>query len=697
MLQPKLLSKIWAGLGLKNTIPETRTDDLAQGAATYEEGFPQITMTPIAQGGKAPSGKDMNGVLNELSAHIVHLNKGGLYKFDITFAGKINGYDKGAVLLNDAETAVFVSLVSQNKHNFNTSSDYRKHWAKLADVQSIQHITPLKLTSLTQNKLLPTGHTHEIEKASLTEVGITQLFSGLDSDAENMAATPKAIKMLKDLIDAITRNLGNYIPNSKKSNAVNSNSADMVATSAAVKAANDNANGRVSKSGDTMTGNLSLNNGTDYVSVLHYNSTGKYTLTQGAPDSSPNFYAVAYFNAQGTREYAAFYPKTGNTELIAYQSWVNTALGGYIPNSKKSNSVTSNSADTVATSLAAKNAYDKGVEAKTAADNAQRTANAKQSPATTLSGYGITDGAVAKSLTTENLNAVTAAGLYGQNANVNATSQRNYPDTKAGALQVIDSAYGVMQIYTTWDTKNVFVRNQQPGDWSDWVRVDGLDRLPLTGGTLLGNLVINSGDWSKVELFNKANKRLILEVSPDSINSIGSIVYRNASDSNEALIGIPRQNGTMALIGDIANTVKSSVSRSNKSRTNTFPLQSGKSYSTVGSVTIYPDGRIIQIMHLKNIKPVWFNLEDTANTGDRHRTINIPLWTAMPNKIIDVSPKTIRASNNAVTYYTEAGEWISAWQIYGNDSNKSSVNINISRFRGANDEDVDLYVVVEGY
>lgn len=102
--------------------------------------------------------------------------------------------------------------------------------------------------------------------------GITQLFSGLDSDAEDMAATPKAIKALKSLVDAITRNLGNYIPNSKKSNAIDSNSADTVATSVAVKAAydkgveaknaadnaNNNADNRVSKSGDRMTGDLTV-------------------------------------------------------------------------------------------------------------------------------------------------------------------------------------------------------------------------------------------------------------------------------------------------------------------------------------------------------------------------------------------------------------------------------------------------------
>ncbi|MDD0824677.1 tail fiber protein [Mannheimia sp. AT1] len=433
MLQPKLLSKIWAALGLKNSIPDSRSDGLAQGAATYDEGFPSITMTPIAQGGKAPSGKDMNGVLNELSAHIVHLNKGGLYKFDVTFAGKINGYDKGAVLLNDAETAFFVSLLSQNKHNFNTSSDYSKYWAKLADVQSVKHITPLKLTSQTQNTLLSNGHTHEIEKASLTEVGITQLFSGLDSNAENMAATPKAIKILKGLIDAITRNLGNYIPNSKKSNAVNSNSAD-----------------------------------------------------------------------------------------------------------------------TVATSVAVKTAYDKGVEAKFAADNAQRTANAKQSPATTLDGYGITDGALAKGLTTENLNAVTTVGLYGQKANVNATRSRNYPDNKAGSLVVSDSAYGVMQIYTTHDTKYTYIRNQEPSGWSGWERVDGLGKLPLEGGELSGNVSIRgNSDYNSISLINTIGYELIITSKPNNSSTVGDIIYRDDRNSNISVIRIPRKNGTMVLGNEV--------------------------------------------------------------------------------------------------------------------------------------------------
>ena len=81
----------------------------------------------------------------------------------------------------------------------------------------------------------------EIAKATLTQQGIVQLDSSTNSNSEERAATPKAIKTLKDLIDALTRNQANYIPNSKKSTAVNSNSADTVATSSAVKTAYDKA------------------------------------------------------------------------------------------------------------------------------------------------------------------------------------------------------------------------------------------------------------------------------------------------------------------------------------------------------------------------------------------------------------------------------------------------------------------------
>lgn len=117
------------------------------------------------------------------------------------------------------------------------------------------------------------------KKASTTQKGEVQLYSGYDLDSEEMAATPKVIKILKGFIDSITRSLTNYIPNSKKSSAVNSNSSDTVATSAAVKEANDNANGRVSKLGDTMTGMLTITGSSTAYRVNNYNWPKKIELS----------------------------------------------------------------------------------------------------------------------------------------------------------------------------------------------------------------------------------------------------------------------------------------------------------------------------------------------------------------------------------------------------------------------------------
>ncbi|MEX4016973.1 phage tail protein [Haemophilus influenzae] len=52
--------------------------------------------------------------------------------------------------------------------------------------------------------------------ASLTQKGETKLYTGYDSQSEDLALTPKTGYQLKQLIDSNTRALGNVIPNSKK-------------------------------------------------------------------------------------------------------------------------------------------------------------------------------------------------------------------------------------------------------------------------------------------------------------------------------------------------------------------------------------------------------------------------------------------------------------------------------------------------
>lgn len=126
----KLLPKPFAEEGLKNNIPTSASDDTAANAATYDKGFPVITMTPIAVGGQPPSGKDVNGILNELSAHIVHMNKGGMYKFDADFCEEIGGYDLGAILQSDDGLILYVNQADKNKTNPNSGTS--RNWKAVA-------------------------------------------------------------------------------------------------------------------------------------------------------------------------------------------------------------------------------------------------------------------------------------------------------------------------------------------------------------------------------------------------------------------------------------------------------------------------------------------------------------------------------------------------------------------------------------
>ena len=70
----------------------------------------------------------------------------------------------------------------------------------LRDNMTLSLGTPSKITATTTNSAVSNTHTHEIDKASVTVMGIVKLSSATNSDAENIAATPKAIKTVLDAL-----------------------------------------------------------------------------------------------------------------------------------------------------------------------------------------------------------------------------------------------------------------------------------------------------------------------------------------------------------------------------------------------------------------------------------------------------------------------------------------------------------------
>ncbi|WP_192900615.1 phage tail protein [Rodentibacter pneumotropicus] len=362
-----------------------------------------------------------------------------------------------------------IKYLTQSKDDYVDTAN-RQHYVQiLADIDRNGNVTDRRLLSLflgitpkdlddtTVNKADKTGHTHKLPIASLVKRGIAKLYSGYDSDSEEMAATPKAIKGLKALIDAVTRNLGNYIPNSKKSNAVNSPSSD-----------------------------------------------------------------------------------------------------------------------TIATSAAAKTAYDKGVEAKNAADNAQRTANTKQSPATTLAGYGITDFVVKGEPSTTNARDLNADGIYAF-----GSGGKNLPTN--GAFKVVNLGGGstawrhqlAMKAYST----EVYLSSQESANssnWLPWVRIDGQDRVLKSGDTMTGNLTINHGEPR---------------------------VHGNRNNSNNWYVGLPNGSSNDLNLHSYAHNT-SLILLSDRVRA-TKPLYVGSdsvaltkdfTYQKIGDIEVrkYPDGTMVQ-------------------------------------------------------------------------------------------------------
>ena len=98
---PPKFPKVWgqnAGGPFIRPIPVDSQIGINPGFASLNDGFPPLTMTPIAAGGVPPFGQDMNGILNQITEVLQWQQAGGYWQFDANFAAAIGGYPLGAVL-----------------------------------------------------------------------------------------------------------------------------------------------------------------------------------------------------------------------------------------------------------------------------------------------------------------------------------------------------------------------------------------------------------------------------------------------------------------------------------------------------------------------------------------------------------------------------------------------------------------------
>lgn len=184
------------------------------------------------------------------------------------------------------------------------------------------------------------------------------------------------------------------------------------------------------------------------------------------------------------------------------------------------------------------------------------------------------------SLGSRNLNDVIGVNNYGvwdNSANVNATTAKNYPATKAGTLFLLPSAYQGVQLYIPFDLNIIYIRHSLSNDnnnWSSWRIIDetinALDsdsrtaalsaamgkklneeKLGNTGTqTLNGNMHIVRNAWEKLRFVNADGSYWRYETHPTPLtgsNKRFNFVFSGADNVEQARVAFTDPNGTQTV------------------------------------------------------------------------------------------------------------------------------------------------------
>jgi hypothetical protein len=101
------------------------------GRASYTDGFPPQTFESILSGGTGPDGRDMNGVLKDITTNLVAWTGGQRPQFNATFATEYGGYAVGAIVAMANGTGEWINITSGNSNNPDTAAAATSGWVPL--------------------------------------------------------------------------------------------------------------------------------------------------------------------------------------------------------------------------------------------------------------------------------------------------------------------------------------------------------------------------------------------------------------------------------------------------------------------------------------------------------------------------------------------------------------------------------------
>lgn len=175
MANPLFIPIRFAMNGAKNVIQKVLQVGQDQEDATWNLGWPAITMIPKEDGGLAPKGQDFNGVLYTLSDHAVHRQNGEQILFSQDVVDNYGGYSLGSIIQSNDSLRHYRSLINNNTFDPNTTP-IAGRWEIYAGSGS-----------------LPT--------ASSSIAGIIKVLNILTSNDSGSALSAAMGRDLKDLVD----------------------------------------------------------------------------------------------------------------------------------------------------------------------------------------------------------------------------------------------------------------------------------------------------------------------------------------------------------------------------------------------------------------------------------------------------------------------------------------------------------------
>ena len=135
---PARIYAAFANAGTKNTIPIPSQIGITNGAASFTDGFPPLTLTPVASGGVPPFGADFNGIFNAITKIQQWQSGGGMFEYDATWSSTNGGYPLGAILVAASGAGYWVNLADNNTTNPDTGG---ANWVNFSPAALQQNIS----------------------------------------------------------------------------------------------------------------------------------------------------------------------------------------------------------------------------------------------------------------------------------------------------------------------------------------------------------------------------------------------------------------------------------------------------------------------------------------------------------------------------------------------------------------------------